>query len=59
MVFELKNMEIKRPRRSFFTAKILATAVAIPSKITIESVGKRNSGNILSRSAAVKRCVSV
>ena len=52
-------MEIKRPRRSFFTAKMLATAVAIPSKITMESAGKRKSGNILSKSAAVKRCVMV
>ena len=59
MVFELKNMEIKRPRRSFFTAKMPATAVAIPSKITMDSAGKRNSGNILSRSVAVKRCVIV
>ena len=59
IVLELKNMEIKRPRRSCLTAKILATAVAMPSKMTIDRAGNRKAGNIISRSAAVKRCVMV
>ncbi len=43
----IKKHGNKETTTLLFTATILATAVAIPSKITIDSVGKRNSGNIL------------